>query len=94
MVIIFNVLWNCSFPKWLYVSVSNLRWLSVSPYLHYPLLLPVFLIIILFSLVIFDCAASLLLFGLFSSCGELGLFLTAVRGLLIAVTSLVAKHGL
>ena len=30
----------------------------------------------------------------FSSCGEQGLLFVAVRGLLIAVASLVAKHGL
>ena len=30
----------------------------------------------------------------FSSCGEQGLLLVAVRGLLIAVASLVAEHGL
>ena len=30
----------------------------------------------------------------FSSCGERGLLFVAVRGLLIAVASLVAKHGL
>ena len=30
----------------------------------------------------------------FSSCGELGLLFVAVRGLLIAVVSLVAEHGL
>ena len=30
----------------------------------------------------------------FSSCGEQGLLFVAVRGLLIAVTSLVAEHGL
>ena len=29
-----------------------------------------------------------------SSCGEQGLLFTAVRGLLIAVASLVAEHGL
>ena len=32
--------------------------------------------------------------GLFSSCGEWGLLLVAVHGLLIAVASLVAEHGL
>ena len=32
--------------------------------------------------------------GLFSSCGERGLLIVAVRGLLIAVASLVAEHGL
>ena len=31
---------------------------------------------------------------LFSSCGEWGLLFVAVRGLLIAVASLVAEHGL
>ena len=30
----------------------------------------------------------------FSSCGELWLLFVAVRGLLIAVASLVAEHGL
>ena len=30
----------------------------------------------------------------FSSCGELGLLLLAVRGLLIAAASLFAEHGL
>ena len=30
----------------------------------------------------------------FSSCGERGLFFVAVRGLLIAVASLVEEHGL
>ena len=30
----------------------------------------------------------------FSSCGERGLFFIAVHGLLIAVASLVAEHGL
>ena len=32
--------------------------------------------------------------GLFSSCGERGLLFIAMRGLLIAVVSLVAEHGL
>ena len=32
--------------------------------------------------------------GLFSSCGEQGLLFVAVHGLLIAVASLAAKHGL
>ena len=32
--------------------------------------------------------------GLFSSCGERGLLFVVVRGLLIAVASLVAEHGL
>ena len=32
--------------------------------------------------------------ALFSSCGERGLLFIAVRGLLIAVASLVAEHGL
>ena len=32
--------------------------------------------------------------GLFSSCSEWGLLFVAVRGLLIAVASLVPEHGL
>ena len=32
--------------------------------------------------------------GLFSSCGEQGLLFIVVRGLLIAVASLVVEHGL
>ena len=32
--------------------------------------------------------------GLFSSCSEQGLLFVAVRGLLIAVDSLAAEHGL
>ena len=41
-----------------------------------------------------DCAGSLLLCGLFSSCGEWGLLLVAVQELLMEVTSLVTEHGL
>ena len=40
----------------------------------------------------FGCAGSLLLSGLFSSCGEGGYSLVPVCGLLIAVTSLLAVH--
>ena len=43
-------------------------------------------------LCIFGCAGSLLLHGLFSSCGERGLFLVAVHKLLIAVDFLAAEH--
>ena len=42
---------------------------------------------------IFGCAGSLLLLGLFSSCGKKGLLFLAVRRFLVEVTSLV-KHGL
>ena len=56
----------------------------------------VFLHINLFILfiLIFGCVGSLLLRGAFSSCGEQGLLFVAVRGLLIAVASLVVEHGL
>ena len=46
------------------------------------------------------CALPISVLGLrfcaraFSSCGERGLLLVAVRGLLIVVASLVAEHGL
>ena len=47
------------------------------------------------SFFIFGCVGSLLLrAGFFSSCGERGLLFVAVRGLLIAVASLVAEQGL
>ena len=49
---------------------------------------------VLFYVFIFGCFGSLLLCVAFSSCGEWGLLFIAVRGLLIAVASLVAEHGL
>ena len=45
-------------------------------------------------LFIFGCAAALFFHKLFSSCGEWGLSLVAVRGLLLAVASLVVKYWL
>ena len=46
-------------------------------------------------LFIFGCVGSSLLCArAFSSCGERGLLFIGVRGLLIAVASLVAEHGL
>ena len=47
----------------------------------------------LFKKIIFVCAGSSLLCGLFSTCMEQGL-LSSHGGLLIAVASLVADHGL
>ena len=47
-----------------------------------------YLFILLFKFIYFCCARA------FSSCGERGLLFVVVRGLLIAVTSLVAEHGL
>ena len=54
---------------------------------------PFFFFFNLFYLFIFGCIGSSLLWAL-SSCGEGGLLFTAVRGLLIAVASLVLVHGL
>ena len=49
----------------------------------------------LFIYFIFGCVGSLLLHtGFLSSCGERGLLFVVVHGLLIAVASLVAEHGL
>ena len=45
-------------------------------------------------LFIFGCAGSSLLCGLFSTCSERELLSISVRGLLIAVVSLVVEHGL
>ena len=52
-----------------------------------------FFLINLFNLFIFGCVGSSLLQRAFSSCCERGLLLVAVRGLLTAVASLVAEHG-
>ena len=46
------------------------------------------------NLFMFGCTGSFLLAPAFSSCGEQGLLFAAVCGLLIAVASLVAEHGL
>ena len=54
----------------------------------------IFFLIYLFYLFIFGCFGSLLLCTAFSSCSEQGLLFVAVRGLLTAVASLVAEHGL
>ena len=53
--------------------------------------LPVFPFLYLF---IFGYAGSSLLHRLFSSCGKWGLLFVEVCGLLLAVASLVAEHGL
>ena len=53
-----------------------------------PLFPPPFLYLFLASLGLCCCVQA------FSSCGEQGLLFVAVRGLLIAVASLVAVHGL
>ena len=61
--------------------------------------LSAFKLILLFKnfLIHFICLFILAALGLcwaFSSCGKQGLLFVAVRGLLIAVASLVAEHGL
>ena len=48
----------------------------------------IYLFLVLAALGLRCCARA------FSSCGEWGLLFIAVRGLLIAVASLVAEHGL
>ena len=53
-----------------------------------------FLINLFIHLFIFGCVGSLWLCAALSSCGERGLLFVAVRGLLIAVASLVVEHGL
>ena len=50
--------------------------------------------IYLFYLFIFGCVGSSLLCAGFSSCSEQGLLFVAVRGLLIAVASLVVELGI
>ena len=54
-----------------------------------------FVLIYLFNLFIFWLRwVFIAVRGLFSSCGERGLLFVVVRGLLIAVASLVVEHGL
>ena len=49
----------------------------------------------IYLFIYFGCVGSLLLCaGFLSSCGERGLLFVVVRGLLIAVASLVVEHGL
>ena len=50
--------------------------------------------IVCFVLFCFGCVGSLFCAQAFSGCGEQGLLFIAVRGLLIAVVSLVVEHGL
>jgi len=50
------------------------------------------LLLKIFIYFIYSCAGSLLLLGLFSSCGEWGLLFVAVLRLLTVVASLVAEH--
>ena len=52
--------------------------------------LNLFIILYLFLAALGLCCCA----GAFSSCGEQGRLFVAVRGLLIAVASLVAEHGL
>ena len=56
----------------------------------------ILLFYIYINLFIFGCVGSSLLWEgwAFSSCSEQGLLFIAARGLLIAVASLVAEHGL
>ena len=55
-------------------------------FFFYKFILFIYLFLAALGLRCFACA--------FSSCGERGLLFVAVRGLLIAVASLVAEHGL
>ena len=52
------------------------------------------LFFLIFKVYFWLCWVFIAACGLFSSCGERGLLFVAVRGLLIAVASLVAEHGL
>ena len=56
----------------------------------YLFFLNLFIILYLFLAVLGLCCCA----GAFSSCGEWGRLFIVVRGLLIAVASLVAEHGL
>ena len=55
---------------------------------------PVVLFVFLINLFLFLAALRLCCAWAFSSCGEWGLLFIALHGLLLAVASLVAEHGL
>ena len=78
------------FP-WLRISLKELQWVLISS--HAVIFLFFFLIYLLMYLFLaalgLHCCARA-----FSSCGEQGLLFVAMRGLLIAVASLVAEHRL
>ena len=57
-------------------------------YNYFSLFIYLFIYLLLAALGLRCCSQA------FSSCGERGLLFVAVRGLLIAVASLVAEHGL
>ena len=85
-----------------YICTNTFRFLVVAqsfilPRVPIPQLHPLFFFFLIYLLFIYLFLAAL---GLrccaraFSTCGERGLLLVAVRGLLIAGASLVAEHGL
>ena len=76
------------------VSQRSVHDCSPAPEMILYLIFIVFFVKINFYLFIFGCAGSLLLHMCFSSCREQGLLFLVVRGLLIAVASLVAERGL
>ena len=76
------------FYNWKLVPLNPLHLFCPPPHKH-------LIYFILFYLFLFVAALGLrCCLWAFSSCGEQGLLFVAVRGLLIAVASLVAEHGL
>ena len=71
-------------------TLDPLNFFFSPPYIHSFIHLFIYLFIYLFIAVLGLCCCA----QSFSSCGERGLLFVAVRGLLIAVASLVAEHGL
>ena len=71
--------------------MDELSWLTQIPFY---LFFYYFFKINLFILFIFGCVGSSLLCVAFSSCGKQGLFFGVVRGLLVAVASIVGEHRL
>ena len=75
------------------------KWWQLSSYSETERLMAVYLCILFMYfcsfiyLFIFDCAGSLLLCRLFSSCGEPGHSLVAMHRLLVVVASLAVEHG-
>ena len=72
------------------LSILRIRAVQALPFFFcfFVFLINLFIYLFLAALGLCCCAQA------FSSCGEQGLLFIAVRGLLIAVASLVAEHGL
>ena len=83
-------IWQAAFL----VHVSNFLILWSSLYIYLLNIMELFIYLCIYLFLFLAALGLRCCVRVFSSCGEWGLLFTAVRGLLIAVTSLAAGHGL